>query len=62
MKIYRLDQVMNATGLARSTIYKFISQGTFPKPIPLGDRCVGWLESEIMDWIMRKVEERDSTK
>lgn len=59
MKIYRLDQVIDATGLARSTIYKFISQGTFPRPISLGGRCVGWVGSEVMDWIAKKVEERD---
>lgn len=59
MKIYRLDQVIDVTGLARSTIYKFIAQGAFPKPIPLGDRRVGWLDSEIQDWIMKRIEERD---
>lgn len=60
MKILRLKQVIDTTGLARSTIYKFISEGAFPTPIPLGDRCVGWLEGEIQDWILAKVEARDS--
>lgn len=59
MRIIRLKEVMDLTGLARSTIYKFISCDLFPKPIPLGDRCVGWLESEVHDWIMGKVKERD---
>lgn len=59
MRIIRLKEVIESTGLARSTVYKFISDGVFPKPISLGDRCVGWLESEVQDWILGKVKERD---
>lgn len=59
MRIIRLNEVINSTGLARSTIYKYISEGAFPKPIPLGDRSVGWLESEIHNWILARVAERD---
>lgn len=59
MRIIRLKEVIDSTGLARSTIYKYISDGFFPKPISLGDRSVGWLESEIHDWILERVAERD---
>lgn len=59
MRIVRLKEVSNVTGLARSTIYKYVSEGNFPKPVPLGDRCVGWLESEVQAWIRARVEERD---
>ena len=59
MRIIRLKEVMVLTGLARSTIYKFVSVDLFPKPISLGDRCVGWLESEVHDWILSKINERD---
>lgn len=59
MRIIRLKEVIESTGLARSTVYKFISDGVFPKPISLGDRSVGWLESEVQDWILDKVKERD---
>lgn len=59
MRIIRLKEVMDLTGLARSTIYKFVSVDLFPKPISLGDRCVGWLESEVYDWILIKIKERD---
>jgi prophage regulatory protein len=62
MRIIRLKEVIDSTGLARSTIYKYIMAGTFPSPIPLGDRCVGWLESEVQDWILARVEERDLDK
>lgn len=59
MRIIRLKDVVNLTGLGRSTIYKYISEGGFPKPISLGDRSVGWLESEVYEWIENKVAERD---
>jgi len=60
MRILRLKDVMATTGLARSTVYKFISEGAFPKPIPLGGKSVGWLESEIQEWIAEKIEARNS--
>lgn len=61
MRIIRLKEVMRLTGLARSTVYKYIAASEFPIPLPLGDRCVGWLESEIHDWILARVAERDRT-
>ncbi|WP_249582761.1 helix-turn-helix transcriptional regulator [Pseudomonas viridiflava] len=59
MRIIRLKEVIDTTGLARSTIYKYIAEGTFPKPVSLGDRCVGWVDSEVHDWILARIEERD---
>jgi len=55
-RVIRLGEVEYRTGLARSTIYRRITQGEFPKPIPLGSsRVVGWLESEIDNWLDRKI-------
>ena len=59
MRIIRLKEVIDSTGLARSTIYKYIAEGAFPKPVSLGDRCVGWVDSEVHDWILARIEERD---
>jgi len=59
MRIIRLKEVIDSTGLARSTIYKYIGEGSFPKPVSLGDRCVGWIDSEVHDWILERIEERD---
>lgn len=59
MRIIRLKEVIDSTGLSRSTMYKYISEGTFPKPVSLGDRCVGWVNSEVHDWILARIEERD---
>lgn len=61
LSILRRKQVEARTGLARSTIYQHIKVGTFPRPIPLGPRAVGWLESDVSNWIAERVQmSRDS--
>lgn len=62
MRIIRLREVIDSTGLARSTVYKYIAEGTFPKPVALGDRAVGWVQSEVQDWIMARIEQRDEAE
>ena len=54
--IQRLPAVKAITGLSRSTIYLRVAEGTFPKPVSLGGRAVGWLEAEIQDWLQRRIE------
>ncbi|MBY6226424.1 AlpA family transcriptional regulator [Ferrimonas balearica] len=61
MRLLKLRDVKHATGRARSTDYKYINDGNFPKPISLGERKVAWLESEIQDWILEKIEQRDAS-
>jgi prophage regulatory protein len=53
--ILRLPEVLQTTGLSRSTVYLRVSEGTFPKPISLGGRAVGWLEHEVQEWIDRRI-------
>ena len=55
-KILRLPEVKDRTGLSRSTVYLRISDGRFPTPVSLGGRAVGWLESEIEQWILDRIE------
>lgn len=54
--ILRLPAVKAHTGLSRSTIYLRVSQGTFPRPVSLGARAVGWVEAEIQEWLQRQIE------
>lgn len=56
--ILRLPAVKTRTGLSRSTIYLRMSKGDFPTAISLGGRAVGWLESEVNEWISRHIEAR----
>jgi prophage regulatory protein len=59
MRILRLKDVIEKTGLARATVYKHMAAGTFPKPIPLGGRSVGWVDSEVHSWILSAIQDRD---
>lgn len=55
--ILRLPSVKTRTGLSRSSIYLKIFQGEFPKQIKLGKRSAGWLESEIDEWITKRIQQ-----
>lgn len=54
-KIWRLPEVLNQTGLSRSTIYYLISQGAFPPQVKLGPRAVCWVAADVQDWIDGKI-------
>ncbi len=54
--ILRLPAVKARTGLSRSTIYLRISECTFPKPVSLGGRAVGWIECEVQQWLEQRIE------
>lgn len=59
IRLIRLKEVMHVTGLARATIYKYMDEGTFPKSVSLGGRAVAWEESQVEDWILERLRERD---
>lgn len=54
--ILRLPEVIARTGLSRSSIYLRISNGEFPRSVSLGGRAVGWLENDIEQWLVEKIE------
>jgi len=58
--ILRRREVEARTGLSRSTIYERMKQGTFPSPIALGPRSVGWVEAEIQAFLNDRIAARDS--
>lgn len=61
-RILRLPAVKARTGLSRSTIYLRVTVGNFPKPVPLGDRAVGWIEAEIDEWLGARIAAREDRK
>ena len=58
-RLLRLQQVGEITGLRRSMIYQLEADGNFPKRVKLATRAVGWVESEIRDWIAARIMIRD---
>jgi len=49
--IIRIRTVLRRTGLSRSTLYRKIEAGTFPKQVRISVNCTGWYESEVNQWI-----------
>jgi prophage regulatory protein len=58
MRVLRIEEVKAKTGLAKSTIYKYADAGIFPRPISLGGRAVGWIDSEVHEWLQEKQVDR----
>ena len=59
-KIVKINAVKQQTHLSVASIYRLAKQGDFPKPIKLGVKASGWLQSEIDDWIQSRLNDRDS--
>ena len=51
----RLGEVIQITSLSKTSIYRLISEGTFPKQIQVGKRSVVWVRSDINNWINQKL-------
>jgi len=50
-RIYRRPDVEHLTGLSRSTLYAMMAEGSFPKPVKLGKRAVGWRGADVLAWL-----------
>jgi prophage regulatory protein len=46
----RLPTVLLMTGLGRSTIYRLVAHGAFPRPVRVGLRAVAWRWSDLEQW------------
>jgi len=54
-RLIRLPEVQHRVGLGRSTIYRWMAEGKFPKPVQLGGYAVAWAEEDVQAWILRKL-------
>ena len=50
-KVIRIAQVLGMTGLSRGTLYRFVGENSFPQPLQLGPRLLGWFEDEVEAWL-----------
>jgi len=50
----RIQEVMKKTGIARSTIWLWVSENKFPKPIKLSPRITVWEEEKVLIWMENK--------
>ena len=54
-RLIRINEVQYRTGLGRSTIYRWMTEGRFPKPVHLGGNIVAWAEVDIEYWIAARL-------
>ena len=70
-RFIRLPEVLSRTGYGRTSIYRKIEDGSFPRSVKLGGpledsntfdcRAVAWIEDEVEQWIESRIDERDSS-
>ena len=70
-RFIRLPEVLSRTGYGRTSIYRKMEEGTFPRSVKLGgppidprvfdSRAVAWIEDEVEQWIESRIDERDSS-
>lgn len=51
MKVLRIEDVISTVGLSKVTIWRMERDNEFPKRKRISPGCVGWLSSEIEEWI-----------
>ena len=59
-RILRRTEVLRYVGLGKTTLYKLISQGEFPRPLQLSPRAVGWRAEEVDAWLDSRQAARSS--
>tara|TARA_B100000674_G_C37865442_1_gene926890 strand:+ start:653 stop:844 length:192 start_codon:yes stop_codon:yes gene_type:complete len=55
VKFLRLPQVKEITTLSRSSIYRMVASGEFPKQISIGSNQVVWIKSQVDDWMNQQI-------
>jgi prophage regulatory protein len=59
-KFIRLQEVLDRSGLSRSTCYEMIAAGSFPKPVKIAPRAIGFSEAEFEQWAQDRIAEREA--
>ena len=59
-RFLRMDDVIQLTGLSRSTIYDYSACGKFPEAVNLGGNAKAWLESEVRAWMNERIQQRNN--
>ncbi|EJE1164914.1 DNA-binding protein [Cronobacter sakazakii] len=57
-RLLRITDVINLTGLPKSTIYLKVKNNQFPSQVKIGTRSVAWVENEIQEWIKNNIQRR----
>lgn len=61
-RFLRLPDVIRLTGLSKSTIYKMVKEGQFPRSVPIYGSSVAWPASEVSEWTQSRIKIRDNNQ
>ena len=59
-RMYRHAEVLQYVGLKKTQLAKLIREGNFPKPVPLSERAIAWLESDLIKWQHDRIAARNT--
>jgi prophage regulatory protein len=54
IQFYRISHLQKRLGVSRSSLWSWVKQGLFPKPIKLGKNCTAWNSADIDNWISER--------
>ena len=55
IQFYRISHLQKKLGVSRSSLWSWVKQGSFPKPIKLGRNCTAWNSADIDQWVSQKI-------
>ena len=56
IQFYRLSQLKQQLSVSRSSIWSWVKEGTFPKPIKLGKNCTAWNADDVHAWVQSRID------
>jgi len=54
VQFYRLSQLNQQLSVSRSSIWAWVKEGSFPKPIKLGKNCTAWNAEDVHEWVQKR--------
>lgn len=60
-QFYRLPHLTKRIGASGSSIWAWVKNGTFPKPVKLSPNCTAWVAAEVDQWAAERIADRSAT-
>lgn len=54
-RFLRIKQILEIVPIGRSTVWKMVSEGRFPRPLKLSERCTVWRETDVQQWMNDRI-------
>jgi prophage regulatory protein len=62
IRFMRLPEVIRLTARKRSTIFRDVKSGKFPRPVKIGPNAIAWEDSCVKNWMAARIAERDAQR